>query len=224
MVKQFSVLLKSWRQVCAHGVCWLCEQTVPLVDGLCTDCAMDLPYLPSHSCKPSSINGHPCRAWFAPLSYQTPVDRWFAPFKYAHQPGMAKHFAPLIAAHVVRCYRINRIFLPQALIPIPLSTMRWWQRGYNQAGLLAEEVGRLLDIPVLYPLRRRYTRASTAMGARERAQNLENAFRVAVPLELERIALVDDIITSGATLGAAGRTLHQSQRCIIDAWAFAYTP
>lgn len=224
MVKQFHSLLKLPEYFAPRHVCWLCEQARHLSLGLCKQCMSDLPYLPPQNCKPAALQGHPCRAWFAPLSYEAPVDRWFAPFKYGHQPQLAAHFAPLIAAHVVSSYRANKIFLPQALVPIPLSNMRWWQRGYNQAGLLAEAIGESLGIPVIYPLRRRYTRGSTRMSAQERIQNLRNAFYMTFPLDMERVALVDDVITSGATLQAAAITLKHARNCVLDAWALAYTP
>ncbi|WP_194756131.1 ComF family protein [Aliidiomarina indica] len=220
-------IITGWRALRKVGACWLCQQYRELHQGLCHICMHDLPRLPPRSCQPYRQEAEfhsPCRMWIAALSYEAPVDRWFQAYKYGHQPSLANTFAQLLAAQVITTYQAQGIYLPEAIVPIPLSTMRWFQRGYNQAELLAQEVGRLLDIPVLFPLRRRYTRASTGLHALERSLNLERAFYLTQSLSVQRVALVDDIITSGATMDAAALALTCESPLLIDGWALAYTP
>ena len=77
------------------------------------------------------------------------------------------------------------------------------KRGFNQADLLADKLGRLLEIPIRKDLaeRIRYTEAQKELGFRERRKNIRGAFRVnAADLDIEKIILVDDIYTTGSTV------------------------
>ncbi|TRW48991.1 ComF family protein [Aliidiomarina halalkaliphila] len=220
-------IITGWRALRKVGACWLCRQYQELDHGLCSVCLEDLPRLPPRNCQPAiatSEAAQACRMWIAALSYEAPVDRWFQAYKYGHQPLLANAFGQLLAAQVIATYRAQKIYLPEAIVPVPLSTARWFKRGYNQAQLLAQAVGELLDIPVLFPLRRRYTRESTRLHAKDRVRNLCQAFYCKEPLAVQRVALIDDVITSGATMNAAARALTTEGRVLIDGWAFAYTP
>lgn len=98
----------------------------------------------------------------------------------------------------------------EALVPVPVHRSRLKQRGYNQAEVLAEVLGRELDIPVLADAlcRRKKTAALKTMGAGERLKSLCNAFYAgALPPELKSVCLVDDIFTTGATMEACARAL-----------------
>ena len=228
-------MVKLWRALCKKlptaGVCWLCELPAELSFGICEHCFADLPRLPPRCCGDLQAQlqqdhqaASPCRLWCAALSYEAPVTRWLQQYKYSHQPALVNSFAPLLAAQVVSLYRQEKIFLPDALVVVPLGTRRWFKRGYNQAALLAEEVGRLLGIPIIYPLRRGATKASHALGKAERQANLAGAFRCVQRPTYSRLAIVDDVITSGATVNAIAMALQQQRPCLVDAWAVAYTP
>lgn len=227
-------MVKLWhelRKIEKSGICWLCEQPAVLQFGVCEYCFADLPRLPPRCCgdlvvqlnydqKPISA----CRLWCAALSYENPVTRWVQQYKYSHQPALADCFAPLLAAQAVSLYRQEKIYLPDALVPVPLGNLRWYKRGYNQAGVLAEKLGELLGIPVIYPMRRRSTRASHRLTAAERKTNVSGAFRCIEKPGYARLAIIDDVITSGATVNAVAAALKQQRPCLVDAWALAYTP
>lgn len=221
-----------WRGILSHlnslrgtGLCWLCDLPAPLTSGLCDTCFADLPRL-----APEPIAGvvspGAARLHLAALWYQQPVVRWLAHYKFQHQAGLAKHLAPLLAAQVLALYQRQQLYLPQALIPVPLSYRRWLQRGYNQADLLARQLGNLLGLPVIQPvIRARHTRASHQLSASSRALNLSQAFRYVGGVEpFQRLALVDDILTSGATTAAVGNACQAAQPLLLDVWAMAYTP
>jgi len=92
------------------------------------------------------------------------------------------------------------------LVPVPLHPTREAERGFNQSALLAAAVGRYLGLPVdtRLLLRVRATRSQARLDIADRQTNVENAFRRAGPLPAgARILLVDDVVTSGSTAGAA---------------------
>ena len=99
-----------------------------------------------------------------------------------------------------------------AIVPVPLHARRLRERGYNQAALLAQRLGRALGLPVVHDcLRRsRYTVSQTELNAQERSRNVEGAFTCTGPgVRGQRVLLIDDVCTSGATLGACGFALTE---------------
>lgn len=92
----------------------------------------------------------------------------------------------------------------QALIPIPLSNIRYIQRQYNQSQLIAELLGKHYGIPVYNALKRnRHTRAQAKLNFEQRYENLVDAFVCNQHLSYQHIAIVDDVITTGATINQA---------------------
>ncbi len=98
----------------------------------------------------------------------------------------------------------------QAIIPVPLHKKRLHKRGYNQAEILAKELGKLIHIPVVTKLvvRQKNTVPQKALGATDRQNNLENAFKLEVnDVKLTTIVIIDDIYTTGSTIDAVARVL-----------------
>jgi ComF family protein len=114
---------------------------------------------------------------------------------------------------------------PVTLIPIPLGATRQRARGYNQSGVLANALGRLLGVPVVeHALRRRRdTATQTALTPEERRANLSGAF-VAVGKPPRRPVLVDDVFTTGATLVEAANALVTAGAPSVEGVTFARAP
>ena len=100
-----------------------------------------------------------------------------------------------------------------AIIPVPLHKDREKQRGYNQAALIANVLGRELDIPVKDRLifRKRATLAQKQLNSKERQNNLKNAFKIGQnDVKLKTVIVVDDIYTTGATMDEVARSLKRA--------------
>lgn len=109
---------------------------------------------------------------------------------------------------------------------MPLYHFRQWRRGYNQADLLSRQLSRWLDIPNLNNIvkRVRHTHTQRGLSAKDRRQNLKNAFSLAVlknEFPYHRVALVDDVITTGSTLNEISKLLRKLGVEEIQVWGLA---
>jgi len=154
-----------------------------------------------------------------------------APFRYE---GKAKAAVRRFKFNGCRCYaggmalhmsRLLREPKPELITWIPVSRRRRLERGYDQAELLAKELSALSGIPSARLLNRRHTaRQSTAKSKEARRTNVAGAFslRETADLSGRRILLIDDICTTGATLGEAAKVLRKAG-AEVDCLAFALT-
>ncbi|UQB42400.1 ComF family protein [Thiomicrospira microaerophila] len=140
--------------------------------------------------------------------------------KYHRQLHLTRLFAELMAESFDR-------HGVEALVPIPLHRTRLRERGFNQALEIARMLGKQLDLPVVDALSRpKASPSQTNLNAQQRRRNLKSAF-VFQPQSLNgigKLALVDDVITTGSTMQAAASTLANAQAgLVIEAWALAKT-
>lgn len=133
----------------------------------------------------------------------------------------------IAAPPMAECIRIvggARLRRLGALVPVPLGSVRLRERGHNQAALLARALGRSLGVPILEDaLRRtRETRTQTRLTPAERWRNVAGAFATGRPGAAGlSVAVVDDVMTTGATLGAAAAALAEQGPASIGAVTFA---
>ncbi|MEM9775251.1 MAG: phosphoribosyltransferase family protein [Chloroflexota bacterium] len=127
--------------------------------------------------------------------------------KYYDQFALAKPLAQLMSAAVPQ---FHTPFKSNLIVPIPLHPERERERGYNQAGLLAKELGKLLGLPVSQTAlqRVRQTDSQAKLTREERMTNMANAFETdREAVRRKHVLLVDDVCTTGATLFAAAARL-----------------
>ena len=128
-------------------------------------------------------------------------------FKYKNRREYADFYVKEL---LERCGETVRAWEADALIPVPLHPKRKRRRGFNQAGLIAEGLGKKLGIPVYGRLlvRVKKTRPQKELSRQERRSNLKNAFQaVQNDVRLRKVILVDDIYTTGSTIDAAAEVL-----------------
>lgn len=155
------------------------------------------------------------------LLYRPPVDELVQRLKFQHQLVPARVLGMLMA----RAWRDAE--LPQALVPVPLHPRRLRERGFNQAAEIGRHLAGRLGLPLLPDLleRQRDTAAQSGLGAAERARNIAGAFRCrsgAAPPP--QVALLDDVLTTGATAAAAADALRRAGCGRVELWVCARTP
>lgn len=153
-------------------------------------------------------------------------------YKYQNQLYLSRLLAEAWLQEIIqnRANQLQNLQQIDALIPVPLHLSRLRQRGYNQALELARMLGKKLNIPVFNCLVRvKKTPSQTGLKANQRRKNLTNAFELdlaAVPelAKLQKVALIDDVITTGSTMHFAIACLKSAQPdLVVEAWAIAKT-
>ena len=115
--------------------------------------------------------------------------------------------------------------LPECIIPVPLHPQRLRVRGFNQALELARIIAKQLNIPLNYSLcqRDKSTPFQSGLSAKQRKQNLKNAFIVTKPHAYKHVAIFDDVVTTGTTVNELAKQLKNSGVETIEVWAIART-
>jgi ComF family protein len=152
--------------------------------------------------------------------YEGDVRKLVHAFKFGGQSALA----PSLGALLTDAYVANRLEAA-VIVPVPLTGVRRRVRGYNQAVMLARELGRTLDLPVAEALRRRRFAGAQASSAtaEERRRNVAGAFGVLRPDAIadRRVLLIDDVATTGATLDACTRELLAAGAALVSGLTLA---
>jgi ComF family protein len=127
--------------------------------------------------------------------------------KFGGRRSLARPLGDLIVEHCA-----GALAAPDALVPVPLARARERERGFNQAGLLAERLGERLGVRVRsrWLVRLRATAAQSDLSAAERRANVADAFAAAPAVAGRDVVVIDDVITTGATVAECARALHEA--------------
>lgn len=207
-------------------ICTACEAELPWLGEQCQTCALPLPG-PGLTCG-QCLNQPPAFEHVAaPWLYSFPVDSLITRFKHSAKWPFGHLLAELLA-HFLQHRFDEDLPRPDALIPIPLATKRLRQRGFNQAAMLARWLGARLDIACdeSLLLRIQDTSAQQELNAEARKKNLRNAFALAPSafIKNRHLALIDDVLTTGATAQALARLLMDAGAARVDVYCLARTP
>jgi ComF family protein len=141
-------------------------------------------------------------------------------FKYGGVRPLARPFGRFMIQALPRDASFD------VIVPMPLHWFKQWQRGFNQADLLAREIGKKWGVPVRNLIRRRRaTSPQAGLTNAKRRANVRGAFRIArgKPLQGMRVLLVDDVVTTGATASACARVLKRAGAAHVALLALART-
>ena len=211
--------------------CALCGARA-LGDALCPGCLADLPWLPSSHCpqcaRPTP-NGTLCGHCLhhppsfsrtrASFLYAPPIDGLIQHFKYGKDIHLARFFATHLAPQVENS-------TAQLILPMPLHPGRIRERGFNQAVEIAQPLARTLEIPLLIDAARRVrnTPAQAGLPHDARLKNIKGAFACDARVAGKRVALLDDVMTTGASLDELARAVLAAGAIEVEAWVVARTP
>lgn len=207
----------------AIDLCPDCLDTLPWLGPACLHCALPLPAHPAgaSACGACLAAPPPLAEVHAACLYAPPIDRLLPRFKFHQDLAAGKLLAQLLAEC---CAALPR---PDALVPVPLHRARLRQRGYDQALELARPLAVALDVPLQPGFLRRVkaTAQQSRLDASARAANLRGAFVAILPPQPPgHVVLVDDVMTTGATLHAAAHALQAAGVGRVDAWVCARAP
>ena len=209
--------------------CLLCNaEAGPAI--LCPDCLADLPIqaIPACPiCAQPTTSGESCgsclrrppafKRTLVAYQYAFPLDQLVHALKYQHQFAVIDTLtAPLIAA-------LRAVPLPDAVIAMPLHPLRLRERGFNQSLLLARYISHQLQLPLLTAActRTRNTAAQTTLSIQQRQKNLRGAFACGAAVANRRIAIIDDVMTSGSSLESLAAALLNAGAGEVECWVVA---
>ncbi|QJD30693.1 ComF family protein [Methylococcus geothermalis] len=199
-------------------LCGACERHLPRIGTACLHCGEPLPDgapSPCGRCLQQPPPFDSCRAAF---HYEEPIRHLIHGLKFDHRHACARTLGELTARHF-REYAEP----PDVIVPVPLHPSRYRERGFNQSLEIARHLSRNLNLPLeLHACTRsRTTRPQAQLSAKERAKNIRGAFRLEREIEARHIAILDDVVTTGATVSELARTLRKTGIARIDVWAVA---
>ena len=230
------VFMNLFQSCCVH-----CHTPLKLAKhGLCSRCNRTIRRFPYCGCCGSELmeNALHCGnclqqepAWDRMViigRYNEPLSTLIHRFKFQRQFWLDRTLARLLYLAIRNARRTHGLMLPEVILPVPLHHFRQWQRGYNQADLLARQLAKWLQIPCVNDVLIRTKRTPTQRGlsAKDRRKNLKNAFQLSAKrrhFPYRHVALIDDVITTGSTLNEIAKLLRQANVAHIQVWGLART-
>lgn len=192
---------------------------------LCPTCATELPRMPAPTCPRCALptsGGETCGRCLrhpphfdrllACFPYAFPIDRMLQQLKYGHQLALARWFGEQLTG-------VADGLAFDVIVPMPLHPRRLRERGFNQALEIARPLARRFSAPLLPDLcrRQRDTTPQEGLSVLQRRRNLRAAFSCDADLGGQRVLLIDDVVTTGASVGECARTLklHGADRVMV---------
>lgn len=230
-----NIRLKSIHEWLWPGNCLLCAARVPAGKDICAACEQSLPR-PSWACPRCAAHGaaaeaagaacgvcqkHPPAYAFtrAAFRYATPVDKLIQNLKYHGRLELSR----MLGGHLAEHLQTLNDPLPDVIVPVPLHASRLRERGYNQSLEVARSVAQQLELPLNWKdaQRIRPTAPQTELPRDQRWKNVRGAFKANGSFAGQRIAVIDDVMTSGHTVNALAKSLLQSGAVEVRVWVVA---
>ena len=218
----------SWALLPAH--CLLCDQAGMGGIDLCEACWRELPKnllacprcalplaAPAHACGLCLKSKPLFTSTVAPMQYLAPLSTLVPRFKFHQDLAAGRLLAELF------CRNTLGIDRPDVLVPVPLHSTRLRKRGFDQALELAKMIAKQKALPLRSDLliRTRNTAAQSYLDGGQRRKNCRDAFRVVEKVPPNHIALIDDVMTTGATVQECTKALLKAGAKRVDIWVIA---
>lgn len=192
-----------------ENVCARCEKKLTIInEPTCLRCGKSVESAEQEYCFDCEKREFSFQRNRSVFPYEGQVRKAMHDFKYAHRRENGAFFSEALMKYLGPWMKSLNV---EVIIPIPIHNRRNRRRGYNQAGLLAQRVGVYLQVPVDEDIlgRLEYTKPQNRLGKKERKINVKNAFKILEnEVQYDRVLLIDDIYTTGATLNGAAEALR----------------
>lgn len=215
-------------------ICDACVSELPWLDSHCQQCAV--PLAASDTLCPDCQSTPPAyRRCISAFTYQAPIDRIILKLKNDPYTSEIKQLTALLAERIIHSYKQAVKAIPQLVIPMPLHWRKMAQRGFNQSQI----IGNLLSNYFLYQHKTSLkihsdicqrignSQAQHTLDKKQRARSVKNAFCVSAQTELslkgKTVAVLDDVVTTGATANAIASALLKAGAKQVDIWSLART-
>jgi ComF family protein len=217
------LLCHSWQ---SGTLCQACSRQWRHPRLRCQRCAIDLPRGHCEGiCTQCEDQSPEFDRAITALDYTAPWSPLMARLKFHGATELARPLGRLLADAVApRRGRVNLV------LPVPLSPKRFIERGYNQSWLIARQVAKRLDLPVRHDVlsKVRHTSRMMSLSAEERRLHIHGAFELtrqgAKAIQGKDVAVVDDVMTTGATLNEIAHVLREGGARSVSVWVVARTP
>jgi len=202
-------------------LCEGCIKQLPWIKNPCSRCGLELSGPTQKDCKACQNRLLPYDRVKVLFEYTWPCKQLISEMKFKKKLEYASWFAQMMAQrYSLDSGSQNK---PRCLIPVPLHPRRLQARGFNQAYLLAKKLGEKLNIPLAWEVVRKVkiTQAQSSLSLEHRKNNLKDAFEMCQPLPIawqSKVAIIDDVMTSGETVSALAQTLKKAGVQYIEIW------
>lgn len=201
------------------GICQVCLAASLYQHEVCLGCGREISQLQAYCGK---CLKHTPMLVVAPCSYHQGLGPLIAAIKYQQQCAPINAITQQLATRVSQLIEHKLIRAPQVLVPVPLHPNRLRERGFNQAWLIAHRLSQLLGIPIDDGSLTRVvdTAPQADLSGKQRRNNCHNAFSLSAHFPYQRIALIDDVVTTGTTVEEIARLFTQ-QHVYVQTWCLA---
>jgi ComF family protein len=162
---------------------------------------------------------------FSPFLYQAPISTLILDYKQKSHDYTGKALSDLFCQSVSRHYRQEHLPQPTFITHVPLHWRNQWRRGFNQSANFSHALSRHMNIAHFSHSRRvKWTMSQKTLSKKERTQSLRGSFLITKPLNGESVVIVDDVMTTGATVNTLATELKKAGAGRVSVWVLARTP
>ena len=223
--------IRTFANLCGANACLFCGMQKVCAQGCCDECeSLLLRWYPRCLKHLADFSGQEDQRasdyWFAPLRWSLVTQTLIHRYKSSSEWQLASPMSVWLAAHLTHCYRNQQLHWPDLIVAMPTTSSSWQQRGFHHTGQLAQSVADILGLccqPGVLRLVRRLPKQKQ-LNRTLRWQFSRGSQHCTINVSGLRVAVVDDMVSSGATLTAAAKALKKQGAREVHSWALIYNP
>lgn len=205
-------------------LCQYCLESLPLITTACTSC--NTPLSQNTLCGVCISSQRYWDQCVAAFEYKGSIKKLVTEFKYGNTPALNQLLGQLLSEHISDHYDQQ---MPDYLLPVPAFRDRLQHKGFNQSLMLCKTLSSLLGIPILNIVQKtKSTHTQKGLSSRQRRSSIKNSFKLKkFDLKksgtIKKIAIVDDVMTTGSTCSEIAKLLKKSGISSVEVWVLART-